>query len=135
MIDKSELRIGNYVLYDDKPTSYLDIVTQIFEDGVEIISNSAFGGTASRTFEQIEPVKIQYNVLIQCGFIDHAQNGWGCRIDVNSSDELCLYTDDNELKYQSKNSGFTRGFNIKYLHQLQNLYFILTGKELQLKYN
>lgn len=130
MMDKSELRIGNFVLYDDKPTSYFDIITQIYDNGVEILSNSAWGGVTSRTLEQIKPIKITYDLLIRCGFIDHAQNRWGCRIELSSVDELCFYCDMQDLRYQTKGSGFTRDFGIKYLHQLQNLYFILTSKEL-----
>lgn len=109
-----ELRIGNYV------------ATQTGEPVIIMT------GEAIDNAYKCSGIKLNYDLLRgNCGFIDYAQNGMGCRIEVNSSDELCFYCDLNDLRYQTKGSGFTRDFEIKYLHQLQNIYFILTGgKEL-----
>lgn len=88
----------------------------------------------------IYPVPITRDFLInKCGFIDPANNGWGCRLPVNSVDELCWYLQDElnndiGIRYQTQGSGFSRNFNVKYVHQLQNLYFTLTGKELEIKF-
>lgn len=79
-------------------------------------------------------VELSMDVLKRCGFEDLAGNGMGVRLTLNGSDEFFFGQQDKELRYQTRGSGFTRDFGIKYLHQLQNLYYLFTnGKELEIK--
>lgn len=126
MIDPKELRLGNW--YNRKhgkgwtPT----VITEEIIGGI-------FSAELRYALEDFEPIPITYELLLQLGFIDPAKNGWGCRISVNSSDEICWYLQDGGVRYQTKLSGFTRELNIKYIHQLQNAYYVLTGEELTVK--
>lgn len=118
-----ELRDGNWII--TKPNANF-VQNYIMKINSHAIANSS---------DQFNGIELSYDLLVdRCGFIDHAKNGLGCRIDVNSADELCFYVEDMELRYQTKGSGFTRDFGIKYLHQLQNMYYILTGKDLTITF-
>jgi len=92
--------------------------THIFKDGY---------------FCEIAPIPLNKEVLIKLGFAPLSDSDHGLRLSVNSVDELSWSFNEKILKYQTKGSGFTRDYNIKYVHQLQNLYFALTGKELEVK--
>lgn len=125
----TDFRIGN--LCRDKISGELLMVIELREENERIgflIINKAKSPLPDGW--KAEPIPLSYELLGKCGFIDPAKNGLGQRISVNSVDELCWYSQDNCLKYQTKGSGFSRDFNIKYLHQLQNIYFMLTMAEL-----
>lgn len=130
MIDTKQLRIGNVIGRmvcrppDWNKAVALEFLTPslavfLFKNEEDVLS----------TFV---PVPITPELLEICGFVDHAGNGWGSRLQLNSTDELAWYKQDNSLKYQTQGSGFSRDFSIKYLHQLQNLFFALTGDELKI---
>lgn len=139
MLDPRHLRIGNILLADPASIRYRIKkpyrVTQITVKGFTL-DHHVDGASA-------EPIDLTFDVLSLCGFVDRANNGWGCRLSINSSDELCWYIQDapefgglgNTVRYQTKGSGFSRDFNVKYLHQLQNLFFCLTGLELVIDHN
>lgn len=136
MINQSELRIGNLIYYKRTPIiTEIKIVLAVFDNNIILINEGNQDGASwPKSTPQFEPIELSYDLLTEsCGFIDYAKNGMGCRIEVNSVDELCFYCDNGELRYQTKGSGFTRDFGVKYLHQLQNLYYMLTGKELTIK--
>jgi len=130
---KQQLRVGNILHHIGFGTCK---VLGIYNDGNIHICNIKDNDKQHLVLEQfsyrLEEVPITFDLLINAGFKDlsHDNNKMGCRIEVNSSDELCWYRQDNRLRYQTKSNGFTRDFNIKYVHQLQNLYFALTGGEL-----
>jgi hypothetical protein len=111
----SELRIGNLVLVCDQIT---DIPNGIFID---------------EHWDVVSGIPLSPEILEGCGFIDPAKNGMGYRLSINAMDELCWYKQDAELRYQTRGSGFTRNFGVKYLHQLQNLFHSLVGIELTFK--
>lgn len=139
MIKPTELRIGNYF----HPTSFANGV-KFQATGIvyRVGSVNKFGDVEvieptepTKIFKagEMAPITLTEEWLMALGFIDPSENGWGYRLPVNSADELCWYKQDNGIRYQTKGSGFTRDFGIKYVHQLQNLYYALTGEELRLK--
>jgi hypothetical protein len=76
-------------------------------------------------------ISLTPEVLVKCGFIDPAGNGLGYRVNLNSYEELCVYLPENILRHQTIGSGFTRQLqHIKYLHQLQNWWYINQDAEL-----
>jgi len=121
-MDAFELRIGNFVYLSDK-----DKVWQIL-DGFEIdkCDENPFS----------EPIPLTEEWLFRFGFEDWGkQNGdWvyglynvidgTSHFIVNKADETFYPLIDNNLCCWS---------DFKYVHQLQNLYFALTGNELVLK--
>lgn len=114
-----ELRIGNIIW---RPCC-CDEVLEIRENG--IIGIDSLRGLIP--YSEIEPIPITDELLLkngfeQCGYIFktifiemyEVSNGWHLHID-NERFETVLST------------------TIKYVHQLQNAYYIATGKELEIK--
>lgn len=124
MIQAKELRIGNYLYYRDKE-SFLEVVS--LGSRFETINERGllYG---SDDIEEYKPIPLTEEILLKCGF------------EYSSKDWL-------ELKYKNLIFNTDRSVNmsvvylntcndwleIKHLHQLQNLYFALTGKELEIK--
>lgn len=104
MIDATELRLDNWVLGDGSPTQ----VTQMdFEQW---------------TFDHIEPLPLTAEILQSSGFY---------KLDrFFEKDEILLLNVDNVYLYHYSNRSDKRA-TLKYVHQLQNLYFALTGEELE----
>ena len=110
MLTGSELRIGNYVFLKSKSKYYEILSGQEIDTGLDS--------------QDFEPIPLTEEWLLNFGakktdkndsfggFIVYYPNGNGMRIK------------DNEWNSQHIT------VNVKYVHQLQNLYFSLTGKEL-----
>lgn len=130
-MEAKELRLGNYVLLNGE----VEKITSINSLGVEISQGwhgeldylALFDGTDGT----ISPIPLTEEWLKKFGF-EGFENEIRLSISINTSDELCWvrFGSYYELRYQTKGTGFTRYYNTKYVHQLQNLYFALTDKEL-----
>lgn len=86
--------------------------------------NDEGGPVLIDSFMLIEPIPITEDILLKCGF--YQKNNLFILKDITLQLINCGTEIDNHL-------GFVLlGFNneIKYVHQLQNLYFALTGEEL-----
>jgi hypothetical protein len=104
----NELRIGNLV-YDTK-------------GDVNIINLEAMTYICKESLNQVKPIPLTDEWLLKFGFEKDGtwftKSGFGISID--------------NLKWQMK--GYIATFDkCLYVHQLQNLYFALTGKELTFK--
>jgi hypothetical protein len=105
MIQAKELRIGNWISYND--ASYQ--IISIFLNGASI-------GSQIRPEEDLTPIELTPEILEKCGVIKDGQLTFGY-----------LFDKEKGLFYYN-----TPTVIVKYLHQLQNLYFALTGKELEI---
>lgn len=138
-IEAKELRIGNYVSED-----YGGIyeVININSEGFDYLDlrKPTFKALGRYDFSGIKPIPLTEEILFKCGF-KKKEDGWfglkyftDCElsaevtdIQINLSSFRCGVADlDNEF-----HSYAMTGKRIKYLHQLQNLYFALTGSELE----
>lgn len=114
----TELRIGNYVYsITCNGEKVIDKVNHVDQQGV-IASGIGW-------MEQ-EPIPLTEQWLKDFGF---EEIGIVMRMSITHFLELCWFKEDG-LKIQTIGSGFTECANCKYVHQLQNLYFDLAGKEL-----
>jgi len=117
MIQSNELRIGNYVNLNDGLEH--DKIRQISGIEHKIVYTRIKGcrfAQVHQSFDRIYPIPLTEEILLKCGF----------KIRKDGKlyhDTLSLYEAD--FIFNSK-SGI-----IKNLHQLQNLYFALTGQELE----
>ena len=73
---------------------------------------------------------ICYKSLVEIGFIDHANNGFGCRLKIDDKHELCYYAFDGEFRLQTIYSGWSRNIFCDNIKQVKELYYFLTGKHL-----
>jgi hypothetical protein len=122
-IKAEELRIGNWVLMQNQLEDYWPMP---IEDGCEISGA-----------EKYKPIPLTPEILEKYGFeMTNSKNYLSL---PNQSHLYELSIDENNLgiHYQmvTKRNVEPRtviGNRLQYLHQLQNLYFALTGEELQI---
>jgi hypothetical protein len=123
----NELRIGNYYHYHiidefDDPTEY-DIVCQTDAEDLDILSNEED--------PDYRPIPLTEEWLLKFGFIKSKLEGYDVHFKYSHhllhSSITALYNADFSLLLDNVARG------IKYVHQLQNLYFALTGEELTMK--
>lgn len=136
MIDVRELRIGN--IFKTSDCDYFR-VGEVYkkEDGLYCVENGIdFNGSfLYGSVEDLQPIPLTEELLVKCG--------------MNECDDACV------VRYSYRNGKFKMNImicdqkkyilfinniengcqicsiEVKYLHQLQNIYFDLTGKELE----
>lgn len=116
MITANELRIGDYVF----ELEYLK-VKSISETGVNGDANGV-----NYPFDMLSGIPITPEILEKCGF-----EYW--TLDHDCTDPKDAYWVHKKLKFSINNLSWKvqkLNVSVKYLHQLQNLYFSLTGEEL-----
>jgi hypothetical protein len=130
MIREKELRIGNLIADIHGKTI---CVNSIYEGGINLSGNGYGGIDREHYLPECSGIPLTPEILEACGFEDYSsdQNGNCLRLRFDSR-ELAWYVQDGFLRYQTQSTGWTTQFDhIKYLHQLQNLFFALTGSELK----
>ena len=118
----NEFRIGNWVKRDTQP------------EGFQIDAQSFF--TCEKHPDWYEPIPLTEEWLLKFGFVkgdNISCNDYFYRkvidrneLTINPDNGICIWGEtirDNEVSTVL----------IKYVHQLQNLYFALTGNELEIK--
>ena len=120
----SELRIGNYHLYCvhdelDNPKDY-EVVDQI--DAQDLVWLSSEAGENDT---QYKPIPLTEDWLKRFGF---ALFAWGWV--KKSENDIGFRISYPHLHFQRENEN---PLKIQYVHQLQNLYFALTGEDLKLR--
>jgi hypothetical protein len=121
-IEEKELRIGNFVALSE--TDMLFKVESISSTGLDVSNDDE---ETWIEIESFEPVPLTEEWLLRFGFEKKRQSG---RIYDYCYIKNGLYyapMDFHRWVYKNKS---LEDVEIKYLHQLQNLHFALTGKEL-----
>ena len=122
-MEAKELRIGNYVnesSYDDCFNTY--VVMGLQKRGVSIsVLRKKIEGMYDYT--SIAPIPLTEEWLLKLGFKD-----------VNEffyKGGFCVFIDNRSFYYGLRDEGMMDK-HLKSVHQLQNLYFALTGEELNI---
>ena len=123
MIDAKELRIGNlvYRLVEANILTVVEISTTYLK--FEHLDEHVWDA------EDINPIPLTSEWLERMGKMCNNIPGWEYQISVGA---LNWYFRWN-TEWYSELGGIYLASRIKYIHQLQNLYFALTGEELQIK--
>ena len=118
MITANELRIGNALEYfvEDSLAESEWILNIVDADDIALACKDEYFNKYYR------PIHLTPEILEKCGFENWDKNKY-------SNDVLCLTINGEGFLYLANQ----RHVNIFYLHQLQNLYFSLTGEELTFK--
>jgi hypothetical protein len=143
-----ELRIGNWITYPkywgDTPIRVTgvsvvdrrDDESGIYEEFLSLLGNDFLTSDNFNSFvdykngvikvEEIEPIPLTEEWLLKFGFhLDPYKNFELNNININRLNfKLTIFEDDDRYDIPIKT---------KYVHQLQNLYFALTGEELIIK--
>lgn len=119
-----ELKIGNYVTIAHESNSPIGVVKNVMEDEAWIKHSNK---NHMVTDSLILPIRVTEQWLLNFGFEKTIEKHYdGCFWDFG--DEFGLT--------QSKNGLYWFYFGdvpVQYVHQLQNLFFAMCGKELELK--
>lgn len=117
----NELRIGNtiYFIICDKEDTKLDEYKEITVD----VADFEFIRDNNSLFEGIPLTK---ELLLKYGFIQEENEYFFKNETLSISIGTCFYV----LSNLGSGESIIKNNNLKYLHQLQNLYFSLTGREL-----
>ena len=125
-MEANELRVGNWVHHDINVWSYRS------EDGAISKCDGNFPwsesdwyaiGECTMLLDDVEPILLNEEILLKCGFI--TSNGELGKEYWNNNFKLDYYRESYQFDWYMCTQ-------IKYLHQLQNLYFALTGEELNI---
>lgn len=121
----NELRIGNWVQDEDDIIQY---VYRLWVDGAELSEDENGGDDLDYTEDEIFGIPLTEEWLLKFGFekIDG---------DYYINEYIASFEADHPLWFGKEGccQQDTIKDNIKYVHQLQNLYFDLTNKELTRK--
>ena len=126
MINANELRLGNWLQWNLMPdcAKYFQ-VTGLYQGSVISINNGSFNVLIDRMHS---PIPITPEILLKCGFEETEE-----KLFIKDIDSGTLF-----INFYTKKSGISTHLsafeiNIWQLHQLQNLYFTLTGEELKVE--
>lgn len=133
MMKAPELRIGN-LIEAISPSSWLYHAGQIqVEEITQFGVNLSSGDHTVYEWDNIRPIPLTEEWLTQFAFEKDEDGFFILEIGRKSfsispnEDNHVVYRHDIGLSYTSIHNG------LEYVHQLQNLYYALTGEELQLK--
>jgi hypothetical protein len=136
----TELRLGNKIYYTKSwnKTDEKAVVSVCSDLIKEIEKNEKYGYSAI-----VEPIPLTEDILLKCGFyevvFDSEQTGYGTEYHLKVNSFIYLnYADDFSLElygseHQNSHGAIPFWENTKTVHGLQNLYFALTGEELNVE--
>jgi hypothetical protein len=126
----TELRIGNYV-WDDYSGEM--IVSAILESSAIYLRKTIALPSGEYLIKNIEPIPLTEEWLLKFGFDNINSREYGikcgsCWMSLNNPKDMGEWQDYYCWTYDR-----FKFIELKYVHQLQNLYFALTGNELEIK--
>lgn len=119
-MEANELRIGNYLEFTD---TMVCAVTSIRSKN-EFVVNDQWSSYAT----EVRPIPLTEKWLLKFGFEKHGE--WYC---IRGNNMLSINV---SIKHNKTTVGENEEYeidNMNFVHQLQNLYFALTGTELKTK--
>ena len=130
MINKKELRLGNYVMYE-QTTHVVTAMSRI------LIETEWDGGTENYIHlpEELDPIPLTEEVLLKCGLTQK-----GSLFGIGFLDTIYWYHIENHTLYieytdspfsEDEGTRYPVSSPIKHLHVLMNAIYSLTGKELK----
>jgi len=127
-MEARELRIGNWIECSEVD-EFGNLVYKAYQVSVSDIWNIRYDEIRKKEYE---PIPLTEEWLKDFGF------PWEIKFQAHGNDEFWglfseCYPKEKGYNLIMKRDKFLLIPEIKYVHQLQNLYFALTGKELQLK--
>lgn len=125
-----ELRIGNWVKFKDGQGG----VRVCNIDERSIWTKGSLNTYRTFPFEKYCGISLTEEILLSCGFDTNYKKGY-IGIDVNHTNFTLTYPCvlgewQKSFAYEYETFNLPRFRELRYLHELQNLFFALTGQEL-----
>lgn len=129
----NELRLGNLVIYRNQIVKTTGLHYDMFECGNPNDENWMCTGKLS----EVQPIELTKEILLKIGFEKHDEsmniyafeNERSVVVYVPNRRLLRIEGVENDVLVDRN----IRLNNVEYLHQLQNAYYLLTGKELEVE--
>lgn len=131
IINIQELRIGNYVRAGDTP--HARRVESLFSSLRRARLRSDRGDSSTFSEDEMIPIEITEEWLLKLGFRLMDSDGYEYTQYKNKDWRFYVFKADNYDGYLLVDGMVTITDRVKHVHQLQNLYFALSGEELTLK--
>jgi hypothetical protein len=129
----NELRIGNWVMAYNSPVQ----IESIDKDGGINYTSANDEWTVDYWFvyqiKEIDPIPLTPEILEKAGFSNPYNIGYHLYIDKENTEGFGINFDDEGWDIGQNHEMFKFHSELKHLHQLQNLYYALTGEELQIE--
>lgn len=139
----NDLRIGNCVLYGYVPHKIVSL-TKV-DASLENLRNNTYIDLNNISFEKVKPIELTEEVLVNIGFkkgdtspryqryyLEVCGNGQSLFLNYDF-----YYDEQRRLKIIFRNldgvENEFKKYDIKYIHQLQNAYNLLTNEELEVE--
>ena len=120
MIKPNELRIGNYY------SNNVEVVKLDSKDMIHLLTDD--------NIHKCSPIPLTEGWLLNFGFKINKNNFYQLNRGSKKTEDFKVFSISKFSTGYNTNSGIKAAYDsIKTVHQLQNLYFDLTGKELILK--
>jgi len=129
-----ELRIGNF-LHNGSDVVCVEAISPTYKQAIDISNVDGLSSSScfvSLPIADLKPVPLTGEWLLRFGFVQNKSIGVGN--DIFSGYEMEGFIIDKDFDPIISTNEGCFGFSnpVKYVHQLQNLVFALTGKELEL---
>jgi len=122
----NELRIGNYVKYSDFASAKKSEIVMVDISDLILLKNMVEGCF-------YDPIPLTPEILVKAGFEETYNSRFRVKFDHITHGEIGYTFSDIENYYGKGFRYYDHHIDIKYVHQLQNLYFALTGEELPIE--
>ena len=125
-----ELRIGNYVNGIYSEGGFIGEVLTVDLEGCLIDTNGIYDLTS---LKNIKTIPLTEKWLVKFGFEKVREDAFDIQYKYFLENKNTFRVIGKSVSIRSGLSGITISTNIEHVHQLQNLYFALTGEELKTK--
>lgn len=139
MIQANELRIGNYIADRGNKVwqiNHWESCNKVGSKGAEIVIDGksyGFGHPLTEEIDYLQPIPLTPELLEKAGFTKSVFNQNKYYKDMGSlpnNNVLWINLENKDAKIRSESAGMLEFIYPKHLHQLQNLFWCLTGEEL-----
>lgn len=127
MIQANETRRNNYVLFENE-IYQIDTIADEFPT-----LNTAKFGIGVVSWSNLQPIPLTEDILLNCGFKSTQIGLFQLRILNRGSINVHISSKRLNVELGTTGNYLFGDTDIKYLHQLQNLYFALTQQELNIQ--
>jgi len=125
MIHKTEVRVGNKIMFSDDSSIFE--VSGIHEFGLDVVNDIE---ETYIEYDQFEPIPLTEELLLKCGFEYTDEEKEFLQLSVFRTFKLNADNSDNFSSVTFRINDTT--IEITSIHQLQNIFFALTNQELKI---